>query len=137
MDEWTISHLLNIRWILRKITNLISLHRSLLLPIMERDKRALSNLNTRLLALMEEIRNIDNLRQCHLGLALEYIYFLIPSYLIFYRSTSTQIMKLQYLKQIPESLKPITICLCLKISLWMYSLMRKQGINTVDFKKRK
>lgn len=61
---------------LSKITNLISSHRSLLLPIMEQwDKVALSNSNTRLLALMEGIRTIDNLRQCHLGLAIEYILY--------------------------------------------------------------
>lgn len=76
MNELTISHLLSIRWILSKIANLISSHRSLLLPIMEQwDKLTLSNSNTRLLALMEGIRNIDNLRQCHLGLVLEYVLY--------------------------------------------------------------
>ena len=76
MNELTISHLLRIMWILSKIANLISSHRSLLLPIMEQwDKFTLSNSNTRLLALMEGIRTIDNLRQCHLGLVLEYVLY--------------------------------------------------------------
>lgn len=79
MNELTISHLLSIRWILSKITNLISSHRSLLLPLMEQwDKLALSNSNTRLLALMERIRTIDNLRQCHLDLAWEYVLYSPP-----------------------------------------------------------
>lgn len=76
MNELTISHLLSIRWILSKIANLISSHRSLLLPIMEQwDKFTLSNSNIWLLALMEGIRTTDNLRQCHLGLVLEYVLY--------------------------------------------------------------
>lgn len=39
------------------------------------DEVTLSNSNTRLLALMEGIRTMDNLRQCHLGLATEYILY--------------------------------------------------------------